>query len=254
MTRDAIIARIDALGRPGIVLNRGLAGVQASRAAALAWDATYPEAAFEYRQLCAELEAVDQAIKQRAEAERQVRAVEVQLERAFGDTASGERPVAVLDRLTDTPALGFARAWMESKACWLLLCGATSQGKTVAAVWAMRVVLLGGGSAAYRPAARIARMSGFDEGAVELARLARVDLLVVDDVGAESNTAWGSGLLGELLDARHLNKKRTVLVSNLKFDAFKARVGERVVERIAEDGSTHQLAAGPSLRRKGKAA
>jgi DNA replication protein DnaC len=82
-----------------------------------------------------------------------------------------------------------------------------------------------------------------------LARLGDVHLLVVDDIGAEAQTAWGSGLLGELLNARHQDLKRTIITSNLTREAFKERVGERVADRVREDGEVVDLPF-PSMRGK----
>lgn len=169
-------------------------------------------------------------------------------------SGAGERALHAAASPAQTQALEAAQKWLGAKpidreyAVWLVLLGGTGTGKTVAATWALREALRQGESAYFRTTSRLSRLSGFDEGARELAMLSECGLLVLDDVGAEAQTAWGSGLLQELLDNRHQGYRRTIITSNLSANDFKARLGERMTDRIREDGYVVTL-GGKSLRR-----
>ena len=95
----------------------------------------------------------------------------------------------------------------------------------------------------------MARLSSFDEGRADLERMKRLDLLALDDVGTENFTAHAGGLLFDLLDARHANRKRTIVCSNLDSKALVARLGERLADRIQSDGQVVKL-TGASMRRR----
>lgn len=244
MNAQELEAEIEALGRPGGSFAGGLRGLMQTRQAAHEWDALYPHQAARYRELCAALDALREEQRAKEESAHLTRAV---LARFEADDAG--RAGEALEHLRETEALKLVRAWWAAGAAWLLLTGKNGNGKTVAAVWAMREALRRGEGCTMRLASRLARMSGFDEGAAELERLKRVPLLVVDDLGAEHASAWGQGLLTELFDARHQRKVRTIVTSNLDLAAFKTRVGERINDRIREDGSVHVVLEA-SLRRK----
>ena len=63
-------------------------------------------------------------------------------------------------------------------------------------------------------------------------QLQDIDLLVLDDIGAERPTEWVLEKLFQILDARMRNEKETVYTSNIPMDGLAARLGERIVERI----------------------
>lgn len=63
----------------------------------------------------------------------------------------------------------------------------------------------------------------------------RTPMLVVDDMGQEGTTVGRDLLVNALFD-RHAKGKRTVLTSNLRTDAFKARYGDALADRIRETG------------------
>jgi DNA replication protein DnaC len=85
-------------------------------------------------------------------------------------------------------------------------------------------------------AAQLARTNHFEQS--EIDRVAKVELLVVDDLGAEFNDAKGFflALLDELIDQRYARKLATIITTNLDAEAFKGRYGERIVDRIREVG------------------
>lgn len=69
-----------------------------------------------------------------------------------------------------------------------------------------------------------------------LAELARVDLLVVDEVGVQYDTEGERVLLFEILDRRYLDLKPSILITNLRLDDFRSFVGERITDRLRETG------------------
>ncbi|ASK61386.1 DnaC replication protein [Virgibacillus phasianinus] len=74
------------------------------------------------------------------------------------------------------------------------------------------------------------------EGATEeelLSVIQRVDLLVLDDIGAEQQTEWSTSKLFEILDDRA--GKATIYTTNLKSPELKKRVNERNFSRIMEN-------------------
>ncbi|MBX7214891.1 MAG: ATP-binding protein [Thermoflexales bacterium] len=68
-------------------------------------------------------------------------------------------------------------------------------------------------------------------------------VLILDDVGAESSSAFSQGILFEIIDYRYRNRLATMIVTNVPFDAFDPRVASRmqdaafctVVENLAPD-------------------
>ncbi|WP_010529028.1 ATP-binding protein [Lentibacillus jeotgali] len=61
----------------------------------------------------------------------------------------------------------------------------------------------------------------------------RVDLLVLDDIGAEQQTEWSTSKLFEILDDR--SGKATVYTTNLSSDELKKRVNERNFSRMMDN-------------------
>jgi DNA replication protein DnaC len=80
----------------------------------------------------------------------------------------------------------------------------------------------------------------YDEGAdmsdVELIdRLAEVDLLQLDDVGAERTSEWVLEQLYSIVNARYEAERSIVLTTNISdVDELRAQVGERTVSRLTE--------------------
>lgn len=245
-------AEIAALGRPGLLLG-SFAVIQRSLAAAKAWDVANPGKAVVYRDLCGQLERetkrIEREERERAALERTLRTSAVKLARS----GAGERSLDAAAQAQDTEALQVVKRWLATAdKVWLALCGSPGTGKSVAATWAVREAIRGGSSAAFRRTAEIAKLSGFEAGARELEHLKNVDLLALDDFGAELLTDYARAQLFELLDARHEAYGRTILTSNLQWmgaGGMAERLGERLVDRIADGGTRVQLAPVKSMRR-----
>jgi DNA replication protein DnaC len=156
-----------------------------------------------------------------------------------------------------------ARDFWASDKAFLLFCGATGEGKTIAAVslmaecrfpfhhpdfgatWCWPTTL------SHRPryelAGTLAQASHYGEAADDGRRRAiTCKLLVIDELGAEVMTEPWLSRLEHIIDQRYRAKRRTVLVSNLNKKGFKDRYGARIARRIRDDGKVWP--AGPDLR------
>ena len=118
---------------------------------------------------------------------------------------------------------------------WLTLVGGVDMGKTHLAVAICRRWLAGGRLAryafvplllddlrnAYRPGAEISYEQEFHF-------LCEVPLLVLDDLGAESATAWAQEKLDTLIDYRYIHRFPLVVTTNLPLDKLSARIASRL--------------------------
>ncbi len=67
-------------------------------------------------------------------------------------------------------------------------------------------------------------------------RLAAVDLLHIDDLGAQHTTSWRLEQLYSIVDARYQAKRSIVATTNLMPDELAEQMGQRVLTTISEDG------------------
>jgi len=67
-----------------------------------------------------------------------------------------------------------------------------------------------------------------------LDRLAAVELLHVDDVGAEQSSPWVLEQLYTIVNTRYEDDRAIVLTTNLRPDELREQIGERTVSRITE--------------------
>ena len=65
-------------------------------------------------------------------------------------------------------------------------------------------------------------------------RLTSVDLLHIDDLGAEKRSDWVLEQLYAIVDERYQSQRSMVVTSNLDHDQLKEQIGSRVVSRLAE--------------------
>lgn len=240
MTRAQLEAAIDALGRPATDFSGGFRTVMASGRLQAAWDAQRPAEAAQRRALVASLDALmAQEDADRRQLERQAA-----IARAVESGGFGERDV---EAARQHGALPQVRVWWAGRATWCAVLGSKGIGKTTSAAWCALQALDAGQSVRYRRMGEIARLSSFDEGRVELDNLKRVGFLVVDDVGTEKWTEYAMGLVFDLFDTRHSNRRRTFVASNLDVGSLAARLGDRLADRVQADGVIVEL-RGASLR------
>jgi DNA replication protein DnaC len=65
-------------------------------------------------------------------------------------------------------------------------------------------------------------------------RLGAVDLLHIDDVGAEKTSAWVLEQLYAIVNARYEDERSIVITTNLERDALAEQINERTVSRLEE--------------------
>jgi len=83
-----------------------------------------------------------------------------------------------------------------------------------------------------------------------LAGFAYQDLLIVDEVGVQFGSDTERMYLFEIIDMRYEACLPTVLISNLDIDALRTEVGERVLDRLREDGGRLLTFTGESWRKR----
>ncbi|MBJ7329646.1 MAG: ATP-binding protein [Solirubrobacteraceae bacterium] len=67
-----------------------------------------------------------------------------------------------------------------------------------------------------------------------LDRLARIDLLHIDDVGAERTSPWVLEQLYAIVNARYEEERAVIITTNLERDALAEQITERTVSRLEE--------------------
>jgi DNA replication protein DnaC len=119
--------------------------------------------------------------------------------------------------------------------------GSVGTGKTTLAMIVSRAALDAGRSVAIYSLPRLlaeirATFESDSEGSyVEfLDRLAAVDLLHVDDVGAERTSDWVLEQLYAIINARYEDERSVIITTNLERDELVEQIRERTVSRLEE--------------------
>jgi len=126
----------------------------------------------------------------------------------------------------------------------LVLSGNVGNGKTHLACAMVQAVIRGhGAQAVITTAAEIIRVfKGAMDRSAEysdrdvLDELASFDLLVIDEVGAQSGSAYELGVLHEVIDRRYQLVLPTVVVSNLATAELARYIGDRALDRLRQSG------------------
>lgn len=119
----------------------------------------------------------------------------------------------------------------------LVLVGPVGVGKTHAAVAACRQHVAHGAGLEFWPVGEL--LDALDwrrpESAATLARFMSVDLLIVDDLGAERANEWTGERLYAVVNRRWLENRPTIVTTNLEPEALEAAIGQRTYSRLAHD-------------------
>jgi DNA replication protein DnaC len=119
------------------------------------------------------------------------------------------------------------------------LWGDVGTGKTTLAMLVSKAALDAGRSVAIYSLPRLLNLlrESLDSpgGLIDLLdRLSAVDLLHIDDLGAEHQTAWVLEQLYSIVNARYEAERAIVATTNLAPDELGERLGERTVSRLVE--------------------
>jgi DNA replication protein DnaC len=158
-------------------------------------------------------------------------------------------PVSDMARNLETKvAVGQIRSFADSldenvaagRGLWLF--GDTGTGKTTLAMLVSKVALEGGHSVAIyslpKLLARIRRTydeePGGDSYHAFFDRLTAVDLLHIDDFGAEKKSDWVLEQLYAIVNERYEAERSVLLTTNLEMGELEGQVGRRTVSRLIE--------------------
>jgi DNA replication protein DnaC len=128
----------------------------------------------------------------------------------------------------------------EGRGLWLT--GDVGTGKTTLAMLVSRHALEAGRTVAIyslpRLLARIRRTydadSRDDSYLTFFERLTAVDLLHIDDLGAEKQSDWVLEQLYAIVDERYETRRSLIVTTNLPVQRLEAQIGERTVSRLTE--------------------
>src|SRR5213079_2288260 len=125
----------------------------------------------------------------------------------------------------------------EGHGLWLY--GDVGTGKTTLAMLVSKAALEAGRSVAIYSLPRLLNLVreaiGSEEGKLDLLdRLGTVDLLHVDDVGAEHTSEWVLEQLYSIVNTRYEDQRAIVVTTNLQPDELSAQLGARTVSRLIE--------------------
>jgi len=169
------------------------------------------------------------------------RRLEARIPRKYRDSAFERWPV------TDMPAPVVAevrrfvrdieRNLDEGRGIWFV--GDVGTGKTTLAMLVSKAALEAGRSVAIYSLPRLLNLVreaiGSDEGKLDLLdRLGTVDLLHVDDVGAEHTSEWVLEQLYSIVNTRYEDQRSIVVTTNLQPDELAKQIGTRTVSRLIE--------------------
>jgi DNA replication protein DnaC len=141
----------------------------------------------------------------------------------------------------------------QGRGLWLM--GDVGTGKTTLAMIVSKSAAEAGRSVAIysmpRLLARIRRTydaePGEDSYLEFFDRLTSVDLLHIDDLGAEKRSDWVLEQLYAIVDERYQSQRSIVVTSNQDYGQLKEQIGDRVVSRLTEMCEELPL-YGPDLR------
>jgi len=148
---------------------------------------------------------------------------------------SGETFSIGVQRQALAQALEDAQLYAEQPHGWLYACGPCGAGKSHLAAAIANTVATSGQGVTYASVPDLLRFvrRGFGDGAADerLDALMQIDVLILDDLGAEYLTAWAAEQLFVLLNARYLADRATVLTSNDRLEALATRLHSRIREQ-----------------------
>lgn len=223
------------------------------------WAAENPELASAWSEAIQEAMEREKAAEERKRQEARARFVRAEAPKRLVNLGAPQRAVDAWEAgLRDTESVRAVDAFLGAGKTFCVLSGGAGAGKTVAAVHGMAQRLLldkrESPPCIFIRASECARLGLYDaEDKAMTRQMHGAGLLVVDDLGAEFMAEGGvwRGLFDELVDVRYGEGAPTIFTTNLSPDAFRARYGDRVADRIRHTGA-FKGCGDASLREKGK--
>lgn len=143
-------------------------------------------------------------------------------------------------------ALEYVEGFLLSATTLLVLSGGVGTRKTGSACWALTQK-----PGRYVTADDLGRLAAArdEEGQVEYRRTKKAQLLVIDDLGGEflDDKGWFFRVFNGLIDLRYSQCLKTIITTNLDPKQFSANYGQRVADRIREQGDFVEV-GGESVR------
>lgn len=175
-------------------------------------------------------------------AQRKARSLSAVIPRRYQDVAFERPPVTEIEpRAVITAVRSFAGRVEEhldaGRGLWFV--GPVGTGKTTLAMLVSKAALKAGRSVAIYSLPRLLNeirdAHRLERSHVDLLdRLTEVDLLHIDDVGAERTTDWVLEELYSIVNARYEDQRSMVITTNLDYDELCAQVSSRTASRLAE--------------------
>jgi len=187
---------------------------------------------------------------------RKARSLSAVIPRRYKDVSFDRNPVAQMPEIVVRPVRAYIRGLdqnlADGRGLWLF--GNVGTGKTTLAMLVAKAALEAGHSVAIYSMPRLLNeiRRTYDEGSDSsyiqlLDRLAEVDLLHIDDVGAEKSSAWVLEQLYAIVNARYEAERSMTITTNLDLEALIEQIGHRTVSRLKEmceaiplDGRDHR--------------
>ncbi len=171
------------------------------------------------------------------------RSLSAVIPRRYQDAAWDRRPVVDLDPTTVRQVRRFAEDVDQhlERGEGLCFVGDVGTGKTTLAMLVSKAALAAGRSVAIYSLPRLLttiRTTFSDDSAHThselLDKLAAVDLLHLDDLGAENSTPWVLEELYSIVNTRYEERRSMVVTTNLARDQLREQIGDRTVSRLSE--------------------
>jgi DNA replication protein DnaC len=174
---------------------------------------------------------------------KQSRRLGTGIPKRFRGVGFDRQPIADMDREITRQIRAFVRDIGPNldggKSLWLF--GEVGTGKTSLAMLISKAALEGGRSVAIYSMPRLLAdiRATFDDRSdrsyTELFdRLTTVDLLHIDDVGAEKTSAWVLEQLYAIINERWQEERSIIITTNLLDEELKAQIGARTVSRLED--------------------
>jgi DNA replication protein DnaC len=139
----------------------------------------------------------------------------------------------------------------------VILCGLPGTGKTHLSIGVALHIMAAGKLAAFTTVQRMIRRlkDAWRKDSVEsesdvINMLVYPDLLIIDEIGVQFGSEFEKNFMFDLLNERYEKRKPTILLSNLTVVEIKAFLGERVYDRLKEDGGQAVSFDWPSYRER----